>query len=366
MTIQQAIVHQVPVRRKTGTGTAAPLLLSDAVSPLDASVRAFFKSQVSGAVGAGARAVEQDPLSPSPVPGTVVTYLQNASADFVKTSRLLADHLYQVQTGVNPGGLLCCLDVTLDGDRTLVIVKVEEETGLRAHLKTAGGGKGRTFDLTLLKDILFTKKTRVFKVAIFTAAGARSGTLTGTAVDPQKAGPGVARFFLNDYLGCRLREQPDVTTARFFDAVQSYANDVTDDESTRTTLTLALLAEMQGPSPVVNPTDFAARTVVLDDRDGFLTHLADKGVPRQPFDKDDALVRNRLAKVRIDFAQGAVLLAPPEQIDGPEPTVTLGVADDGRTSAQIVDRVVRTRSSGRGSSSNPRAAPPRAQPGAQA
>ncbi len=366
MTIRQAIVHQVPVRSKTAPGSALPLLLSDAVSPLDASVRAFFKSQVSGAVGAGARAVEHDPLSPSPVPGTVVDYLQDASADFVETSRLLAEHLHSVQTGVNPGGLLCCLDVALDGDRTLVIVKVEEETGLRAHLNTDGGGKGRTFDLTLLKDILFTKKTRVFKVAIFTAAGSLTGTLTGTAVDPQKAGPGVARFFLNDYLGCKLREQPDVTTERFFDAVEHYVNEVTDDEATRTTLTLALLAEMQGPSPAVNPAEFAGRTVVVGERDAFLQHLVDRDVPRQPFDKDDALVRNRLAKVRYDFAKGAVLLTPPEQIDGPEPTVTLGVSADGLTQAQIVDRVVRTRSSGKGATGNPTQAPPQAQPGPRA
>lgn len=178
----------------------------------------------------------------------------------------------------------------------------------------------------------------------------------GTAVDPQTAGPDLARFFLNSYLGCQVRVRPDVTTQRFFDAVQDYGNNVTTDEHVRTTLAVALVAEMHGPAPTVSSPEFAARTVPVQERDAFLEHLERRDVPRQPFDKDTTLVRG-VAKVQFDYAAGSVLLTPPEQIEGDNPTVSFTVDEDGRPRTEITDRIVKAQGKGASRVTDP--APPR-------
>lgn len=331
--IDRLIVHEIPRRYVRAESSNYDLILSEVESPLEDNVRNFFQERLVSTLS-GAYDVEFDPSAFSPVPPIVERLLGPQPIDFVEASRDLAVHLHQSQGGVNPGGLLTLMDVTIGDRRGLAIVKLEKEEGARLERSSVHGQS--TFNVSHLRDLMLTKKTKVFKVGIFASLPNQAGT-EGLVSDTQKgAGTAVAFFFLSQFLGCKLKEVPEVTTRRFFEATQEFIrNDVIDPQE-KVRYQIALVAELQNTNSSISPEGFANSYIETGERSVFLDRIQEGGITAHSFPKDLKLIEQMLHKIQWTFEGGISVIAPPDQVGD---RLRIDGEADGRTKMEIVDHL---------------------------
>ncbi|MGA9920605.1 MAG: nucleoid-associated protein, partial [Candidatus Dormiibacterota bacterium] len=200
--ITSVIIHEVPLH--SAGHTAGGPIMSEVESPLEADVRTFLRDRIVGSLASAAYEVEVKADSTSPVPGLVIDNLTSSSTGFVAMSQEMANHLYLCQKGSNPGGLLTVCETSLADRRGLAILKLEKEEGARIFQQQISGG--RTFRVEHLRELMLTDTTRVYKVGLFVQTGDKRGSIDGLVCDKQRLyNGGVAHFFLEQFLGCRLK-----------------------------------------------------------------------------------------------------------------------------------------------------------------
>ncbi len=335
--VEKVIVHDVPTRPVRGGGQ--PLVLSEVESPLTQELKNYFREKVIATLNSAGYDVLFDPTSSSPVPSLVLDNLGNPGFDFVSMSRQIATHLYDSQTGVNPAGLLCLAQVSVGSHRGLAILKLEREAGVRLQ-QTRLGGKA-TFSLEHLRELMLTEKTKVFKVGLFVQKGATLASIEGDVSDNQRGyhpTTEVADFFLKRFLGCKLREAPEVTTKRLFQATEDFISEEIGEPEIKARYEIALLSELNSESRTFSPVAFAERHLRVQDRQRYIDWLGASDIARQPFDKDTTLIQTHLRRIQLDFESGIVVLGDPEVFDQ---HVRMSALDDGRTHVEIEDRIRR-------------------------
>ncbi len=331
--INRLIVHEIPRHFMRADSPGSEPVLSEVESPLQDDVRNFFQERLVSTLS-GAYDVEFDAASQSPVPRVVEGLLAQEPIEFVAASHDLARLLHASQGGVNPAGLLTLMDLTIGARPGLAIVKLEKEEGARIQRARVDGRT--TFNVSHLRDLMLTKKTKVFKVGLFAPRPDRVG-IEGLVSDTQKgAGTAVAFFFLSQFLGCRLKEVPEVTTKRFFDATERFINDDVEDPQEKALYQVALVAEIQNARPSISPEGFANSNIATDYRPRFLERVEEQGITARSFVKDPALVEPILRKIQWTFAGGISVMAPPDQIGE---QLQVEARSDGRTRMEIVDQL---------------------------
>jgi hypothetical protein len=301
--IDTLIVHDVPRRLADGSGN--PVVFSDVPSDLQAGLRNFFREKIVLTLGRKAFEVERDPDVASPVPQHIADVIVD-EANLVSASQDAARHLHATQTGVNPPGLVVVSRGTVDGGPCCALLKLEHEEAIRIQQIQLDGR--RTFDVAHLKDLMLGQNTRVFKASLFTSADGTAGGITGRVSDNQAGivpGGSVASFFLRDFLGCRLKEAPDVATRAFFEASQEWINTLPDPVK-RGRYEVALIAQMHDQAPTVTPSTFADHHLDARDRASYRAHLADQKAPTSRFEKNTALIEPRIKQMSIRFQQSSV------------------------------------------------------------
>lgn len=339
LVIEQAIVHSVPARAKNDPRDYT-VELSDEASLLTEKVRSALERRLSKILNSHACSVTEDPEPKSPLPDWVRDFMAEEQG-LVEVSGHLARHLQDCQTAANSRGLLVVASARLARQRTLVLVKLEQETGMQA--RPVGEEGSRTFDVQFLADLLFTEKANVFKLALFTADGAEKDLLEGWAADRQRSNRRMAGFFLHDYLGCRFTEDPAEVTGRFHEVALKWVNTRLSepaDAHTRIEYTMAILSELQSTPETLNPREFAGLHLKGDHRMEFIAHLTENGVPDRTFVKDTEQIDARLQKMQVKFANGAFLVAPLGTV---HESVTFEALDDGRTMAVVTGEVTEAR-----------------------
>lgn len=265
--VEKLIVHEIPRHFVHAVTTTAPQL-SDVESPLDQTVKNFFKEKMAGSLGTASYEVELDPTTTSPLPGWISALLSRRPPDFVAASRDMATHLHQSQTGINPEGLLTVIQVRIGTRRGIAILKLEKEEGTRIRRQNVTGG--RTLSVDHVRDLMLTGKTRVFKVGLFARVGGASGPVGGLVCDKQNGyGATVAYFFLERFLGCSLKELPELTTKRFFEATEHFINEDVVDPETKARYQVALAAELGGTRTTVSRQAFANTNLDSGDRTAY-------------------------------------------------------------------------------------------------
>jgi hypothetical protein len=332
--VDRLIVHEIP-RHFVHAGTTSAPTLSDVESPLNQIVKNFFKEKMSGSLGTASFEVEFDPASSSPLPGWITALLSSHPPGFVATSHQMANHLHQSQTGISPEGLLVVIRVTVEKRRGVAILKLEKEEGTRVRRQTVKGQQ--TFSVDHIRDLMLTGKTRVFKVGLFAHAKGASGRIAGLVCDKQNGyGGTVAYFFLERFLGCRLKELPDLTTKRFFEATQTFINDDVDDPETKARYQVALAAELNATRTTVSPQTFANTNVDAADRTAFMNQVAQAGISQTSFAKDNGLVASHLRRIQWSFTSGVAVLASPDNVGN---EVQVENLPDGRTRLEVTDEL---------------------------
>ncbi|ALO91222.1 hypothetical protein SHL15_9283 [Streptomyces hygroscopicus subsp. limoneus] len=326
--VDQAIVHEVPLCPKGEE--PRPLQLSETTCRLDDGGRTALQVKLRGVLGRLGREVVEDPELKSGLPDAVRAFLAEEQ-DLVEVSGELAYALRDSQNGASSAGVLLVAAGRLDDRRALLMVKLEHETGMQANEIIAEGL--RTFDMQYYANLLFTEKSKVYKVALFSEEGAAEPRLHGWAADPQKSGKDVAQFFLEKFLGCRHLNDPRELTRRFHDVTMDWANSRLTDPDARVDCVLATMVELQSAATTLDPEAFIRTHLQQPHRADLAEFLAENDVPIQAFSKNTELIGSRLQKVRMDLSNGAYLIAPLEAVQSG--TVKVEKQEDGRTTVTV-------------------------------
>jgi len=307
LTLKRAIFHFVPVHKK-GVDNVAPSLM-DEETPLDADNTHLIQERVKTTLSSThAFEVEFNPNNITPVRSLVETYFASADgANFVSVSQQLATALFTVQKGNNSPGLLALLDFIFGQDRALVIVKLESETGSRLFTDEATGH--RRYQMKVLRDLFLTEGTRVFKSALFTLSKEDTQIL---ACDDQRSSLRqyeVARFFLEQFLGCKRLEVGHVVTKRFYNAAVDFLNTEISSETQRNDLYDDVASQLRRHVQKLDVKEFAREFVPNPQRDQFLTFMKEKGVPLS-FQKDTSEINAYLRKKVIKTTHDILLRVP--------------------------------------------------------
>jgi hypothetical protein len=285
-----------------------------------------------------------DEASASPVPRLVSDAVRHGSFDLVESSREMAVHLNEIQTGSNSAGLLIVAEATLGDARAVVILKLEKDTGARVQPITRDGKM--VLELQLVDGMTLSKQARVYKVGVFYIDDDPTDTLAGLVSDKQRSlshKQEVAAFFLRRFLGCTPRVAPAVTTRSFFLATQEFINRDIDDSFDKGKYQLALLSELNSNSLSIDPRAFAHHHMSSTHADAYMAFLQEEAVPTTSFDKDVSSIKSQLKRAQLDFDTGVTVLAPP---DVPQQALDMRDLPDGLTHLEIVGRVEHVRGRG--------------------
>lgn len=327
LVINELVLHGVP-----GYGSLTrDVELSDQPSELNDGQRQYIQGRLRGALARRARPIIDESGQPLPA---AIRRIFDDPASLVPVSREIAELLVQVQPKISPAGIVVVAHATLDGTQAVVVAKLEHELGVRAQQTTLPNGD-KTFDVELIKDLLFTQQSQVFKVAVFTLPQ-DDEPLTGQMVDNQASNYGVAQFFLHEFLGCVLAERSDILTEGFYAATEKWINKLAD-AGKRARYTVALISEMQSQGQDLSTGAFAVRSLDLEDRDDFEAFVQAQGTPSRAFDKDTALVANRLNQVRMDTVSGVAVIAQADSYE--DGTVTVSAEESGVARITVVDKI---------------------------
>jgi hypothetical protein len=309
ITLGRVMIHDVP-----RGGSETPPTFTDAPVELDSELRDYFRRKLKASLETRGVAVVVDPDG-DPTVRVAVTAILRDPAALAARSREIALRLAEAQSAVNPEGLLVVIEIDLDDERAVSVMKLEREQGIRFEIKKVDGAA--TVDLELLRQLTLTNKTRVFKTALFQCSDVTDPMrLQGRVSDNQRGldeGRGVADFYLGTFLGCALAQNPARTTQQFASAVTHFVNEsaLTDEKKGR--YALALLAELQSNNLDVSAHKFVTEHIAAEDRLAVNDRLREEGVdPATVFQKDASLVR--LDKLRIDFESGIVLVGATDQM----------------------------------------------------
>lgn len=340
LVVDEAIFHLVPQRKRTDPVPAA-LQLSESACQLTDDVRTKIQANFRKVLASLGREIVEEAEVKSTLPDCVHEYL-TGQRSLVDASADIAQLLWESQRGSSPAGLLLVGAARLAGQRALLIVKLEQESGLRAQNVLVDGL--RTFDMRYFADLLMTEHNKVYKAALFCVDGiTEEGHLEGWAADKQLSG-NMAQFWLQAFLGCRQKEDPQLLTQGLHDAAVDWVDNHVSDPETSVRYLMALLVELQSNSPTLDPTSFAATHLDLRDQDGFLDYLGSHNVPTTVFDKDVTRIATRLSDLRLGFESEIFLVAP---IAALRDNIDINDHPDGTSTVTINGKITSTRTNAR-------------------
>lgn len=315
LSIRRVIFHDVPRNAK---GQDAAPVLSDIPTPVDAERIEHLKQRMRRALGSrSAYAIEFNPKSPSPIPEIVRKHTSKAQTEvqFVKTSQIMANYLFEQQVGASSPGLLAVLDARIGANHAIAILKLEREEG--AQLQPSTTGKKRTFAMSVLDNLVLTGGTKLFKNALFLRTGPNDQNFAAIACDNQRhfaASIAMAQFW-QKFLGCRLREEPRITTKKFFDAAVEYLNTSMTDPVEITDLYEHILSELKAQKPTLSPKAFIEDYVPPAHQQPFQEHLVARNVTLTQFPIDNTEIRAHLRRKTYYTTKGASITIPEKVTD---------------------------------------------------
>jgi hypothetical protein len=326
--IRRAIFHDVP-RKLRGSDTQATL--SEIETSIDPARKAHLRERLTRVLGSkSAYEIEFSAGQESPVPLQVRQYTRrrHGNADFVSMSQIMAEHLLELQHGGVSAGLLCVLDITVDASPGIVLMKLEREAGAQLQPKLERGK--RTFDMSIIDNLVLTDGTRLFKTAMFLRFGDGDDDFRATACDAQlriTSSDDVAKFWLR-FIGCSFVVAPRVATQRFFDAALQFINDDVADPVQKTDIYEHLHSQLKAQRQTFAPRTFIEEFIPKGYRQAFEKRLLDAKVSLTTFKKDLSDLESRLRRRSFRSERGAVVTVPEDHADIIEITKTQILVND--------------------------------------
>ena len=349
LTVDSLIVHDVPKKfakkyiKVNPEVQSEDVILSDVPTKFDNELIRFFHDKISSTIGStNAFEIELDSsLCDNNTQQAIRKYFNSDGVSSfppnetktIDITQDIAKSLYEVQSARNPGGILLFIPCYNQEKHGLAILKVEREDGVRIQQNMEQGKM--TFDVLHIKDLMLTNKTKLFKIVLFYKDGEN---LIGFVCDRQQGVVQireVANFFLTDFLGCKLKEEPYVSTKKFYNAVTTFINSADLTGSEKVDIRTHLISELTNNAIQINTLNFAQNYLPSDKAQSFMDKLREKKVPSS-FPKDIKLIKENIKKVKYELESGIKIIGTEEAVKA---NLTVEPHDDGKTKFELIDHI---------------------------
>jgi hypothetical protein len=294
--IDKLIVHTVPApgRARSGGSPDGPQV-HGALSPLGPDELNFVRIRILRALNESsfpAMFVEQEPH-------TLRDHIEALTSEdpsddqIIATSQAMAYELFAGQPGTASDGLLIVATASVSGLQTCVVLKLEQEVGVRTEEETIDGQIA--IRLIIEENLIWTENTKVFKTGLF--AQNEDGSYEIVVADVQ-TGHGVADYW-RKYLGCTYLQTPDQATQLFYEESVKWINNHVSNPERRNQYVRALHTELNSNRTTFWPRQFARDHLVGPDRNRYLDGITEEGVSASRTRKDVSRVEPALRRLRV-------------------------------------------------------------------
>lgn len=325
LVLSDIVMHQI---RKATDGSAARFetVLTDEPVTMTPPDQDFLTRRLVRVLSGRGIPIIEDSAVTSPMPSAVRSTWK-PHEDYIALTKTMAEHLAAAQKGNALEGLLVVARASLQGDDLLIVAKVEHQEAMRLEAVVNSAGHN-VFNIERLQDLVFGDAAKIYKVGILSRSQSASGVLSGEIVDEQN-GLGFAAYFLQRYLGMKLREEPAVLTERFLTGMSAVINATTLPPETRMEVQSALASELRSNSTSVTPMAFIRTHVPQGFQSEVTTLASERDVPLMQFAKDASRVQSRLTRIRLDLSNDVHIIAPADEVgEGKAVSVTAEGVED--------------------------------------
>ena len=308
--VRRVIFHDIP--KKIRGSEAAPTLseIETEIAPAQAN---HLKRRIIRALGSkSAFDLEFKPDTNSPIPALVKDYVTSRrhATQFVEVSQKLAQALLEYQTGAMSAGLLAVMDCAVGGVAAIAVLKLEREEG--AQLEQGVRDGRRTYEMSVLENLVLTDGTRLFKSSLFVKSGGGPDNFDVIACDDQRSFGStdeLAQFWMR-FLGCVLKEEPRVTTKKFFDITVRYVNDIVTDPIEKNTIYEHVVSELKSQKRHFSPKRFIEDYLPPEHQQPFADFLVEHRVAMTQFTVDVSAVERTLRRRSYHTSKGVTVTVP--------------------------------------------------------
>lgn len=353
LSVDMLIVHDVPKKLAKRQLKANPdleeedIILSEAPTDFDQDLTKFFHDKIVQTIGSSnSFGIQFDSLNQTNVQTLIKNFFEIglqigfpvSQENSISITQNVAKELYTVQTAQNTGGILLFIPCHVRNQYALAILKVEREEGVRIQREQNTAGQ-TTFNVQHIKDLMLTKKTKLFKIVLFYLDS--NNEVVGYLCDQQQGyfqTREVADFFLKDFLGCKLREEPSITTKKFFDITIQFINEADIPAETKTQIYTHLISEHTNNNGTINPLEFARRSLPANKIQSYTDKLSESKVTQATFTKDNSLIYDRIKKVQYEFESGIKIIGEQEVV---REKILIRDIEDGKMKIEFIDTLTK-------------------------
>lgn len=349
LVVDTLIVHDVPKKfskrfvLENPDTDAEDIILSEVPTEFDNELTRFFHDRITATIGSNnAFEIEFDLIrDTSKTQKAIKEYFKLGiekgfplnDSDCLRLTQDIAIELHDVQTARNPGGMLLFIPCHNNKKNGIAILKVEREEGVSIKRDYNNQGK-TTFSAQHIKDLMLTKNTRLFKIVLFYQ---ENDNIVGYLCDQQQGSGNkeVADFFLSEFLGCKLKEEPNVSTKKFFETVSDFINTEGFSDNEKVEIHTHLISELTNNTQTIQVLDFAKRSLPTDKIQKYMDALAENNVVSN-FKKDLSMIADKIKRVRYELECGIKILGTENVI---KEKLTLYQLKEGQTKIELIDRI---------------------------
>jgi len=334
LSLKNIIVHDIPKHRKDDYSVAPNY--SEAETILDETLKLFFKTKINHALNSDkSLKICFDTNTTSPMPYLVGETVRSDISQFVFFSKEMGKHLHEIQSGINPAGILLVMHGHVNMHRCCIVMKLERDSGAQLKLNE----KTRSIDIQQVKDLMLTEKTKVFKVGVFFDREMAKTEYDGYVSDFQnnmKAKSSATSQFMENFLGCFPFDDPSISTKKFYELTRSFIFSQPDKLSQAKYLQ-DLNSYVQKNNTHLNPREFAEDYLnTAKERDAYKDFLTKNNFAFQSFPKSITLIDNKIKKITLEFANGISVIGDKGTF---KEKVTITQAENGEHEATIKSRI---------------------------
>jgi hypothetical protein len=333
ITIEKAIVHDLPKHKKSETSIQANYSEKDSV--LTDGLKHFFKQKVVQAlISDKAFKICYDEDNSSPVGYLVSDMLKTKCVDIVNSSKAIAKQLFEVQVGNNASGILVIMFGQISSHCACMILKLERDQGAQLQLNL----KTHSYDIREVQDLMLTQKTKIYKVALFLLKSDFNVKFDGMVMDYQidvKAKKEVVTFFIEKFLGCKAFEDPKITSQKFYNYTRAFIHTINDD-ILKAKYLQDLNSYVQKNSNTMNPKEFADDYMKTNDKDNYKNFLQTKHFRFAAFLKDTHLIENKVQRFMVEFINDVSIISNSGSFEN---KVKLEKVEGGLTRAVVTSKI---------------------------
>ncbi|QIV87527.1 nucleoid-associated protein [Glutamicibacter mishrai] len=307
--LKSIFMHQILLVGE-GQDRSFGLALTDVPVELNDRDRGFLRSRFVDALRSGALAIIPNDEVDTPTPSLVAKHIEEPGLKAL--SHDLAERLVAAQRMNAKSGILVVADAVMEGKTSVLIAKVEHQEAMQAKTKKLPNGD-RALSIKRIPDLVFGDQNRIYKVAILSPDAEEQANISGYLADVQNSGR-FATYFISEFLGMRLGDEPEVLTKKFMDTMTEAISASSMDAEAKMEAQAALSVTLKSNSQSLDPRRFVKDHIPQVHQTFVFRAALERGAPPVPFNKDIKMVKNNLDNIRIQLGSDISIVAPTEAI----------------------------------------------------